>query len=118
MTDPIVITSSLLWQFGTLVAGAVLTALLLAVGHWFPWPRRLSRLDAYGYGTIAIFIGFALWRLLNRDSFTAAGFAFIATIGGITVILAYKIDDVVLAIRKVIKAQSSDPELAADEELD
>ena len=50
------------------VAGCTLVALLLLVGHWFPWPRFLGRemhrLEAYVYGTGSKFLSLLLvWWL-------------------------------------------------------
>ncbi len=49
-------------EFGLpFVFGTTLTGLLLLVGHWFPWPRRLHRLLAYCYGVASILAGAAVW---------------------------------------------------------
>jgi hypothetical protein len=111
MNQPVIFTQSLFWQIGTLAAGAILTTLILAIGHWFPLPHRLPRIQAYIYGTTAIIAGFALWRLLNGDWITIAGLVIVATAGGITVILAYKIDDIVARLRQAHQAQAADEEL-------
>ena len=50
-------TTELLWEWGTLAAGALLAAMVLAIGHWFPWPRRLTRVQAYAYGVAGILAG-------------------------------------------------------------
>lgn len=100
------------WNGVTLIAGALLTALVLAVGHWFPWPRTLDRISAYVYGVLSILAGFALWRLLNADWVTVAGLVVICCSGGGMVVLAYRIDGWVLAIRKAHKAEATDAELA------
>jgi Tfp pilus assembly protein PilO len=104
--DPVV------WTWATLIAGALLTALVLAVGHWFPWPQKLDRISAYVYGVLSILAGFALWRLLNADWQVVVGLVIICCAGGLTVILAYRIDGWVLAIRKAQKAEATDAELA------
>jgi hypothetical protein len=103
--------NSIVWQLGTLLAGAALTALLLAVGHWFPWVRRLPRLKAYEYGTASILAGFALWRLLNLDPVTILGLGVIAALGGAVVHLCYYVDGVVLDIHKAHRAAVADEEL-------
>lgn len=72
------------------VFGAVFTVLILAVGHWFPW--RLTRIQAYCYGTASILAGFSIWRLLVGDWHTPAGLLLIAVLSGITVKLAYTTD--------------------------
>lgn len=48
------------------LAGVGLTAALELAGHWAPWPRRLPRLLAYGYGVVAILAGGAV--VLDRRS--------------------------------------------------
>ena len=98
--DPVI------WMWATLLAGALLTALVLAVGHWFPWAQPLSRIAAYVYGVISILAGFALWRLLNADWQMPLGLVIISCAGGITVVMAYKIDGWVLEIRKARKVEA------------
>jgi len=105
------ISSESVWEIGTLIAGSVLTGLLLALGHWFPWPRQLRWLHRYTYGVAAIWIGFALWRLLNADWLTVVGLIIIAGAGGFTVIVTYWLDDKIAAIRKAYKAEATDEEL-------
>jgi len=99
------------WQIGTAAAGAVLTVLLLAVGHWFPWPYPITRICRYIYGTSFILFGFSLWRGLNGDWITPAGLLSISIAGGFTVILAHKIDKYFLELRKAKKATAADDEL-------
>jgi len=94
-----IFTESLGWQVGTLAAGAVLAGLLLAVGHWFPWVRRLGRVPAYVYGVVPLWLGFGLWRILNGDWLTVVGLALIAVAGGATVVGAYWVDGVVERVR-------------------
>lgn len=69
-----------------LLAGCALVALLLLVGHWFPWPRWLGRemhrLEAYVYGTGSIFLAFLLVRWLENDLYTAWQLAIIITAAG------------------------------------
>ncbi len=99
------------WTWATLIAGALLTALVLAVGHWFPWPRKLDPVPAYIYGVASILVGFTLWRLLNLDWETVVGLMIICCTGGLTVILAYRIDGWVLAIRQARKIEATDADL-------
>ncbi len=106
------IVTGIWWELGTLVAGALLAALVLAVGHWFPWAWRLSRIQAYVYGVVSIWLGFAAWRLLNGDWVTVVGLGVIAGAGGVTVVLAYRLDGVVRMVRQARKAEGSDDELA------
>lgn len=106
------ILSNLAWEIGTLVAGMLLTALVLAVGHWFEWPRRLTRVEAYIYGVASLFAGFALWRGLNGDWLGPVGLLVICLVGGLTVILAYKWDGFVLRVRQARKVEGLDDELS------
>jgi len=94
-----------IWSIATLIAGALLTALVLAVGHWFPWPHTLDRIPAYIYGVISIILGFATWRLLNGDWQTPIGLFLISCAGCSVVWLAYRIDGWVLSIRQARKAR-------------
>lgn len=41
--------------------GLAITALVLWVGHWLPWPKPLHRLVAYAYGVAAIYLGIYIW---------------------------------------------------------
>jgi hypothetical protein len=115
-TAPVIFTQTVAWELGTLAAGAVLAALILAIGHWFPWARTLSRIASYVYGVVSIIAGFALWRLLNHDYRTVLGLLAIACAGGLTVVLAYQIDVWVLEIRRGHKAAAADPELQSQPE--
>lgn len=95
-----------------LVGGVVLTALLLAVGHWFPWLHRERKLRNYAYGTASIIAGFALWRLLAGDVVSVAGLLIIAGAGGLVVIVAYWIDDRARELRQAQMAARADDELS------
>jgi len=103
------------WQVGTFVAGATLTALLLAVGHWYPWIERLPRVQAYVYGTVAIQLGISLWRGLNGDWLVVIGAWLITGVGGATVLWAYRVDARVRLVRQARKAEAVDGELGAVE---
>ena len=83
--------------------GAILTMLLLALGHWFPWPRKLPRLRAYVYGVASIGVGCTIWGGLDENWWTVLGWWILAFLGGATVYLAYWIDDRVLDYRKARK---------------
>lgn len=74
---------------GTLAAGILTTAGLLAAGHWFPWWRRLSRLQAYTYGTLAILLGQGVCERFSRRWLRHC---LIAGSGGAVVIAAYLYD--------------------------
>ena len=41
--------------------GMAVTGLGMAVLHWFPWPRKLRRLEAYALGTGSVLLGQFLW---------------------------------------------------------
>jgi hypothetical protein len=71
--------------------GLALTAALLAALHWFPWFRKLHRLEAYSLGTASIvagqgvYLGFdARWRKLTAFSI----------IGGLVVYWAWLYDGI------------------------
>ena len=93
------------WQVLSFVIGAALTALLLAIGHWFPWLKTLTRIQAYIYGTASIQAGFTVWRLLNGDWLTALGGWVIAIAGGTVVLLAYRRDCQVLTQRQARRVE-------------
>lgn len=40
--------------------GIFTTIMLLLVGHWLPWFKRLTRIQAYAYGCAAILAGQAV----------------------------------------------------------
>lgn len=73
-----------------LITGAALTAALELAGHWAPWPRRLPRLLAYGYGTGAILAGAAV--ILDRR--TVARLTALVAAAGAATAAAYAIDRV------------------------
>ena len=104
--------NGVMWQWGTLGVGMVVTALLLAVGHWFPWPRRLRRIEAYMYGGSALWVGLAAWRLLNGDWQTAVGVLAIDLVGWGTVAGAYQVDGLVRRIRQARATERTDDELS------
>lgn len=100
------------YHLGNLAAGTILTMLLLLVGHWLNWPRRLGRLQAYVYGTICLWLGFATWRGLGGDWVSPAGLAVIVVAAGMVVKGAYVYDDVVLRWRQAERAERADDDLA------
>ena len=107
--------NSAIWQWGTLVAGMAVTALLLAVGHWFPWPQRLTRVEAYVYGGSSLWVGLAVWRLLCGDWRTVVGALAIDIAGWLAVVGAYKVDGVVRRIRQARAIERTDDELPVTE---
>lgn len=58
-------------------SGLFVTAALLTVGHWFPWPRPLRRIESYTYGVVSILAGIAVWIGFSEAWFAIAGFALI-----------------------------------------
>ena len=74
-----------------------------------PWD--LTRIQSYGYGTVAIWIGFAIWRLPVGDWLTPIGLLVLAVLGGITVWLAYSADYVVKRLRQAEMHEAIDDEL-------
>lgn len=72
------------------LVGLVITVLLLLVGHWFPWFKRLTRIQAYVYGTLSILVGQAVWLGLQSVIFWQV--AAFAVLGGSAVWAAYQYD--------------------------
>lgn len=68
-----------------LTFGLTTTCLLLAVLHWFPWPKRLHAIANYTLGTGSIFIGMTIWR----ENWTIWIFPLTA---GVAVCICYAID--------------------------
>jgi MFS family permease len=95
-----------------LIIGVVLTALLLAIGHWFPWLDRNRRIRNYSYGTASIIAGFAVWRLPAGDWVSVVGLLLIAIVGGLVVIGAHEADRTQQQIRQARMAGMSDDELS------
>ena len=91
-----------------LVVGAGFTILVLAVGHWAPWEPPLFLLGRYVYGVSAILGGYAIWRLPANDWITPAALLLLSIVGGATVWGCYRIDALVLAIRKAKRAECDD----------
>jgi hypothetical protein len=93
------------------IAGAAITALLLAVGHWLPLLHPMPLIPRYVYGVGAIITGFTIWRSAAGDWLTPLALLGIAAVGGVTVAAAYGWDGVIIAIRKAKKAERNDGEL-------
>lgn len=72
--------------------GLLITALLMLVGHWFPWPVKLHRLAAYAYGCVAILVGSAIWLLSMNLGAIWLGFSLMIGIGGVATGIAYLVD--------------------------
>ncbi len=75
---------------------ALITALILAFGHYFRWEnilgRPLGRVGAYIYGTLAIAIPVTAFLLANAWWWAAAGLWSSIVAGGSTVMALYGID--------------------------
>jgi len=91
--------------------GAVLSALLLAVEHWYPYPRELRILERYVLGSAAVLVGFTVAHLLLGDIWTPIGLAAIYAASGGIVGLAYWLDDYNLKTHKVGVVERNDTEL-------
>lgn len=72
--------------------GLAITGLLLALGHWFPWPQRLHRLLAYIYGVASILVGTAIWLGWQGQWVIVGGLAAIALLGGAVTVGCYGVD--------------------------
>jgi len=95
----------------TLGTGVVISGLLLATGHWMPW--ELTRIQAYVYGTVSLWIGFAFWRGTQGDWETPLGFLVMAVLGGAVVKLAYTADSITREVREARMRRAVDD--ASDE---
>jgi len=99
------------WAIGAAFAAVLLAASHLAARHWVPAPERIHLTNRYTAGTVCLWIGFALWRILNHDWQTPLGLLLICIVGGAIVKLAYHVDYWVLSIRKAEKAEAVDDDL-------
>lgn len=81
------------------LVGLGTTALLLFVGHWFPWPHDLHRLAAYAYGVASILIGAGLWLWASGMRDVWVGLVFLSLVAGLATGLAYLIDEALTARR-------------------
>ena len=91
------------------VYAALVIALLLFVGHWFPWPYRLHRLGAYAYGVTVLLLGVGIWLLPHGYAWVVTGLLLLAAVAGAATVLAYGIDYVlVLRGRDLIHKQTGD----------
>ena len=48
------------------IAGQLVTCMMLAAGHWFPWWEPLGKLGAYTYGCTAIALGQGIYYKFDR----------------------------------------------------
>ena len=76
------------WRLAT---GIAVTGLLYAVQHWAPWPRKLTRLEAYTIGTATLWIGLAIWMAPARVFWISLAFPAVA---GLSVGGSYLVDRV------------------------
>jgi len=106
--------SGAIWRWATLAVGMLVTALALGMGHWFPWVKRLTRIEAYVYGGSSLWLGFAVWRLLNGDWETVVGMLAVDVAGWAAVVGAYKLDGIVRRIRQAHNAEVVDDELSVE----
>jgi len=87
------------------VAGAMTTCGLLAAGHWFPWWQRLTRPQAYIYGTVAILLGQGVCERFSRHWLRLC---LIASTGGVTVLGAYAYDHLANAHARTLAERRAD----------
>lgn len=99
------------WPAISLAIGASISTLILAASHWFPTLQRLTRIQAYIIGTVTLWIGFFVWRVLVGDTWTPIGLAIIDLAGGFTVIAAYGHDSNINAHRRVRMIERNDDQL-------
>lgn len=81
----------------SLVTGCVISALILLVGHYFPWHKLLGepldRLWSYRYGSAACWAGFSYWRYFGaNDLITPTGLMIVYIVAGSIVWAAYRLD--------------------------
>ncbi len=105
------ITIQNLWPTVALAIGITFTALILTIEHWIPASTEWTFRQRYVAGTIAIWIGATVWRLLVGDIWTPIGLALIDAIGGATVNIVYRIDNNERHAHQARSAERNDPEL-------
>ena len=97
------------WYVAEQLAGILVTLVLLAIGHWLPWPEIrwpiLSRLARYSYGTLSIWIGFSLFAWLIGQAWLAVPLLAISAFGGAGVSLAYGWDFSIRMINKALMTE-------------
>jgi hypothetical protein len=82
-----------------LATGCVISALILLVGHYFPWHKLLpsgqplDRLWSYRYGESACWVGFTYWRYFGEGDFISPlGLMIVYIVAGSVVWGAYWLD--------------------------
>ena len=76
----------------TYIFGLTVTALILLATHWFPWPRKIHRLEAYSIGVGAILMGQAVWLCCKGEWRLWLALAAFSLVSGAAVGGAYAID--------------------------
>lgn len=71
------------------VAGLCATAALIAIAHWFPWPRKLKQAEHCALTIAAGLVGLLIWLGFTSGWFAVAGFALV---GGVVALAAYLYD--------------------------
>lgn len=99
------------WCILCLFLGALLSALIIAVEHWFPWSHELTLIQKYVAGSLAIWLGFTLWQALAGNVWSAVGLLVIYAFGGATVWVAYYIDHNKTNGDKIQAIEENDEEL-------
>lgn len=90
---------------------SLIVGLILAVEHWFPYTKPLTLIQKYIAGVLALWTGFALWRLLCNDWVTPIGLGIICGVGGSVVLGSYYLDDHKRRVRQAQNAERQDAEL-------
>jgi MFS family permease len=77
--------------------GLIVTCLLLAVGHWFPWEKQLhtediTRIFLYAIGVGALLAGMAVWLFLSGSGWLWWYLLAFPVAGGLATVLFYGID--------------------------
>ena len=98
-------------DWSALLLGGIVTGLLLAIEHWFPYTRPLSLIHRYIAGVFALWVGFALWRVLCNDWVTPLGLMAICGVGGATVIGGYWLDEHQRRMQQALTVEHNDEEL-------
>ncbi|NSW52180.1 MAG: hypothetical protein HPY85_06725 [Anaerolineae bacterium] len=92
-----------------IVSAAIMSGLILGIGHWFPWEawlkRRLPRLLSYGYGLVAVLVPASLVMAIYEQWIALAAVWGCAVVGGLTVVGGYGLDSFVGAMNERRVAQ-------------
>jgi len=96
------------------VVGAVFSGLVVAVEHWFPWPKPLGRVAAYKFGCAAIWVGFTVARVAVGDWGAPVVLGAVMGASGLVVMAAYQVDRWVLQLHQAERAERHDAALGDD----